>query len=263
MSPRAAIVLTALAAVSSCGRSETGVRISLHLGDLQYDELRFRVTGPSETLVDPESNGRFVAPFRPGDQSVVVLLSDALGGATIHCEASALRGGAVVGNGAGAVTVQRDSIRDVEIVMLAGAAPGGMTPPPPGRANGESCSVGTECLAGHCSDGVCCESACEDACHSCAAADSKGLCRPVPAGTPDPRAKCEDKGARECKTNGLCGVAGECALYPAGTVCEPPTCTGKGDEVVPARTCDGNEHCLDQPKVKCPDPTVCIGGLCS
>jgi len=285
----------------ACGRSDTGIEIFMRVGSLDYDELRLGVTrasadpghGPAgETLVDPANDGRFLPPFRPGDQSVVVFLSDALDGASVHCEASALRGGAAVASGASDVTVERHKIKSVDIMMGQGPPPtggagsggtggpggpaggtgGGGTgggPGPgmggtsaPGRANGESCSVASECVSSHCIDGVCCEEDCHNACRSCALPDTKGLCRPVPAGTPDPRAMCNDKGAASCQTNGLCDVAGDCAVYPAGTACAPAGCADMNTAVVPARTCDGAGKCKDQPKMKCPEDAACAGGEC-
>ena len=139
----------------------------------------------------------------------------------------------------------------------------GGTGAPTTRANGESCSVASECLSAHCSDGVCCESECQMACRSCANPDTKGLCRPVAEGSPDPRGMCNDKGAASCQTNGLCEVSGKCALYPAGTSCAAATCTDKEDMAIPERTCDGMGHCADVPKVKCAMPSRCVAGICS
>lgn len=283
---RARFAVGALVALAACDRSDTGIEAVLHVGALQYDELRLRVTaasgadgGAPETLVDPESKGRFVAPFRPGDQSVVVFLSDALGGTVVHCEGEARQGGAVVATGSADVTVQPHSVVRAEIVMAGGGdPPGGGGAPDAGsstdaagstgggsapHANGEACSIGAECLSNHCSDGVCCEADCHEACQSCALPDTKGLCRPVPAGTPDPRGMCADKGAASCQTNGLCDVGG-CAVYPAGTVCAPAGCAEMDKMMVPERTCDGAGKCQDEPKkMKCPEGSQCTGGACS
>ena len=74
---------------------------------------------------------------------------------------------------------------------------------------------------------------------------------------------CNDKGAASCQTNGLCGVAGDCALYPAGTQCAAGACADMDTAVMPARTCDGMGKCKDQPKVKCPEDVPCVAGVCS
>jgi hypothetical protein len=273
---------------TGCGESATGIEIAVRLGPLEYDELRFQVTpsapgtggaGAPQTIVDPETKGRYVGPFRPGDQSLIVYVSDELDGVAVRCAASALRAGAVVGTGAGDVTIERARITHVEIVMGSAADPvpttgaGGAAGAPatgPGGSgggssampNGGACNIGAECVSGHCADGVCCETDCQMACRSCALPDQKGLCRPVPLGTPDPRGMCADKGPASCRTNGLCDVAGRCADYPAGTPCAPAGCSNK-DEAVQARVCDGAGKCEDEIKMKCPAPSQCTAGVCS
>ncbi|MBI4701773.1 MAG: hypothetical protein HY744_11550 [Deltaproteobacteria bacterium] len=48
---------------------------------------------------------------------------------------------------------------------------------------GGSCTKATACESGYCADGVCCTSACEGPCGSCAQAGSEGTCSPQAAGT--------------------------------------------------------------------------------
>jgi hypothetical protein len=145
-----------------------------------------------------------------------------------------------------------------------GGGPGGSGGAPPAKPNGEACSVDGECVSHHCADGVCCESDCGMACHSCGLADSRGLCRPVAGGTPDPRGKCSDQGPTSCKTTGLCGVAGDCAVYPAGTACAPAACEGAKDEfMLNARVCDGVGKCEPAVKIRCADDATCVAGVCT
>jgi hypothetical protein len=286
---RRAIAFGALLSLAAgCGRSATGIEIAVRLGQLEYDELRFQLTqsapgttdsGVPQTLVDPATKGRYVGPFRPGDQSVIVYVSDELDGVAVRCEASALRVGAVVGTGVGDVTIERSNIKQIEIVMgptvepmpttgTGGAAgapatgAGGSGGGSAGAPNGGACNIDAECVSGHCADGVCCESDCRMACRSCALPDSKGLCRPVPLGTPDPRGMCADKGPATCQTNGLCDVAGRCADYAAGTPCAPAGCSNT-DEAVQARVCDGAGKCEPEVKMKCAKPSLCTSGVCS
>jgi len=290
-----------LGLAAGCGQSATGVEIAVRLGQLEYDELRFQLTrsapattdsGMAQTLVDPTTNGRYVGPFRPGDQTVLVYVADELDGVPVNCAATALRVGAIVGTGGRDVTIERGKLKHVEIVMgsatdgpppggtggaagaidtgAAGSGSGGM--PATGAAgsggsmpatpNGGACNVGAECVSGFCADGVCCESDCRMSCRSCALPDARGLCRPVPLGTPDPRGMCMDKGPASCQTNGLCDVAGRCADYAAGTSCAPAACSSK-DEVVQARVCDGAGKCEAEVKVKCAKPSLCTSGICS
>jgi hypothetical protein len=270
-------------ALAACGRSDTGVHIFARLGSLQYDELQFQVTrttpdAGTEVVVDPATTGRYQGPFRGGDQDVLVYLRDDLAGSQLHCETSALQGNVVVGHGASDTTVIRGEMKDVEIFMAdasggsggvggTGTPPptgtGGTGMPPTGSANGEVCGLGAECLTGHCADGVCCESDCQMACHSCGLADSKGLCRAVAVDTPDPRGMCSDQGSAGCKTNGLCDGAGKCAQYPAGTACGVLGCADMGKAVVPAPSCDGAGKCQSPAKIKCPEGTSCVDGLCT
>ena len=187
-----------------------------------------------------------------------------------------------MGTGVGDVTIERSRVKHVEIVMGSAADPvpttgvggaagapttgvGGAAGAPAtgvGTPNGGACNIGEECVSGYCADGVCCESDCQMACRSCALPESKGLCRPVALGTPDPRGMCADKGPASCQTNGLCDVAGRCADYAAGTSCAAAGCSNR-DEVVEARVCDGAGKCEPEVKTKCAKPSLCSSGVCS
>jgi hypothetical protein len=130
--------MAVISTLAGCGRSDTGVDIHARLGSLQYDELQFRVTqAGGELVVDPATAGRYQGPFTPGDQDVLVYLRDDLDGTRLHCEASASRAGAVVGRGAGDVTVVRGEMTDVDIDMI---APPGEPPKPPDKPNGDGCN---------------------------------------------------------------------------------------------------------------------------
>jgi hypothetical protein len=263
------ICIALISALGGCGRSDTGVHIFAHLGSTDYDELQFAVlTAGGDQIVDPATTGRYAGPFRAGDQDVLVYVRDDLAGTALHCEATALQAGAVASAGAGDVTVNRGEIKDVDIFMAApgggdGSPPDGGSGGTPAKPNGQSCSLGTECLTGHCADGVCCESDCQMACHSCALADSPGLCRAVTGGSPDPRGMCDDKGASSCKSTGLCGVDGACAMYAAGTPCGLGSCMDGGKTAMPAGTCDGAGRCESPAKLKCPEGTSCVAGVCT
>lgn len=261
-----------LMASSGCGRDETGAHVFVHVGSLQFDELRIGVrrADTAEVVVDPVTAGRYLGPFKPGDQDVIIYLPDALDGTPMLCEATALQGGVAASFGTGNLTVARGVIKDVKIFMAAPPNSPGMPPPDvpppgmplPGRSNGDSCSLGTECVTGQCVDGVCCESECRTECRSCALPDAKGLCRPVPGGTPDPRGMCKDEGVASCQGNGLCDASGRCAEYPAGTICEPAKCNGNS-EVTQARMCNGGGNCENGEKLKCAEGSSCVAGVCT
>ncbi|WP_156338791.1 kelch repeat-containing protein [Chondromyces crocatus] len=102
------------------------------------------------------------------------------------------------------------------------------------KALGETCDIGQECASGHCTDGVCCDEACNQQCYSCAAtlkqdsaAANNGVCGPTRADTPLPiqclneievHNECDGNGnsrqdgaTRDCKP-GTCGPSGVCIL---------------------------------------------------
>src|SRR3982751_369123 len=279
------VVVTAAAV--GCGQSEgTGAHVYVRLGSLQYDELRLggTRTATGDIVVDPATAGRYTGPFHPGDQDAIIYLPDTLDGSSVRCDATALAAGAAVGSGAADMLVARGVMKTIEIVM---GAPGSPPPPPPDpttpppdpttpppdpttpppptdtrKPNAAACSLATECLTGHCVDGVCCESDCMMACRSCALPDTPGLCRPVPGGAQDPRGKCADKGATSCQQTGLCDVAGDCAVYPAGTICQVGGCSDNGKDLMPVRTCNGMGKCDDAKPTHCPDGTTCATGVC-
>jgi hypothetical protein len=289
-------LLGAVLLASGCHDS-TGLHVFARLGALTYDALALQIARPTDTsgappqvLVDPTTNGRYAGPFHGGDQDVYVYLPDELDGARLECTMTALLSSAVVGQGQTDATVHRQAIEDVQIFMVAAGAGGaggtggssgegglgGSTPgaagagPPTGGSsgssgsqksgNGNACNSAPDCASDHCVDGICCESDCTGACTSCANPGTQGLCRPAPAGAPDPRGMCADMGATTCGTNGLCDVSGHCAKYPAGTACGSATCKNDG-MMTPAPTCDGAGACQQAPKMKCAG--ACTDAMCT
>lgn len=125
---------------------------------------------------------------------------------------------------------------------------------------GTACSTDTECGNGNCSDGVCCDEACDGECVACLAiftGGTDGSCDVVTMGT-DPAGECNDEGAASCGANGT-GCSGDsqnpgCNLYPADTECEEQSCTG-GTFVAPAK-CDGARSCLSGASTQC-SPGIC------
>jgi len=116
--------LLALMLLASSCHDSTGLHIAVRVGHLQFDELRIGVVrSPNaagevpEVLVDPETKGRFVGPFSPGDQDVYIQLADALDGVRLRCSAMALHASAVVGRGETDATVRRDELEQVAIPM--------------------------------------------------------------------------------------------------------------------------------------------------
>lgn len=70
--------------------------------------------------------------------------------------------------------------------------------PPPQKPNGQLCEAGSECLSGFCSDGMCCNEACDQPCHAC----GSGTCKTV--------TKTQD--IPECSGTMSCNPAGKCVV---------------------------------------------------
>ncbi len=116
----------------------------------------------------------------------------------------------------------------VDLGFADGAAPVIADRPalPPGA---KTCGKDSECETGHCVEGVCCNTACEQKCHSCALLGSPGICTVEPVGV-DLRQNCGP--ARTCL--GTCDGAGECIGAGKGTMCARNRCTGPSTGVGPA-----------------------------
>jgi MYXO-CTERM domain-containing protein len=126
-------------------------------------------------------------------------------------------------------------------------------------ADGASCDRARQCANGHCTDGVCCELACDGQCEACDVAGKMGACVPV-AGAPH--------GMRAaCATDGSCGaqtcdgtLRGACGGYVgAETSCRKKSCTD-GVELA-AAVCDGSGSCPVSSKHAC-DGFACDGAAC-
>lgn len=73
------------------------------------------------------------------------------------------------------------------------------------KKNGEVCSIASDCLSGHCKDGVCCEAACTGTCQACSLAltgKQDGKCDFIEKGKED--------GDPVCGGNMSCDGAGSC-----------------------------------------------------
>lgn len=84
------------------------------------------------------------------------------------------------------------------------------------KADGIGCGGDSECLNGHCTDGVCCNVGACPSCTSCAITGMAGTCNPVGAGATDAR----------CAPYATCAAGGACATSCGGnTDCQSPaTC---------------------------------------
>jgi hypothetical protein len=96
------------------------------------------------------------------------------------------------------------------------------------------------CESGHCSDGVCCSSACDRTCSSCVLPGLVGTCVNAPAGE-DPRKDCSAETPDTCGRAGGCNGLGDCLMYELGTECTPLACRD-GIESAAGR-CSGPRNC--------------------
>src|SRR6266545_2284862 len=116
----------------------------------------------------------------------------------------------------------------------------------PAKQNGEICYIDTDCGSGHCVEGFCCDTACDEVCHTCSTL--VGTCTLVDVDK-DPRDQCPDEGSGSCKRTGACDGTGACALYAQGTVCQMSGCTGSS--LTSAGRCDGAGNCMGAASQSC------------
>ncbi len=111
----------------------------------------------------------------------------------------------------------------------------------PTQSLGGVCACDAECASGHCADGLCCQTACDNGCETCSAPDAGGSCVKRTFGaSPRKSADCVADTASTCGLDGTCDGAGACHYY-LGNTCVGGTCSG--DSVVGAYACDGNGAC--------------------
>ncbi len=114
------------------------------------------------------------------------------------------------------------------------------------REDGTSCLASQECASGHCVDGFCCETGCDEPCDSCGQAGREGTCEPMTEGSVgDPACGaylCDGQTATcptSCETNPQCAITHYCT--EAG-VCSPQLVDGESCAV--AAECVSG-HCVD------------------
>ncbi len=110
---------------------------------------------------------------------------------------------------------------------------------PGDRSFGESCTSGRQCASGHCVDGVCCTSACEDQCFSCILSTSRGICAPFvnhACSTGNPCTVGET-----CQSDGTCGGGGQRAC-PTCQTCSPETGQCVVDDGQQGTRCPGTNN---------------------
>ncbi len=132
-------------------------------------------------------------------------------------------------------------------------APAPTLPTTPVVGDFQRCNKPSDCATGFCVEGVCCDSACGDRCHSCALLTSPGKCTEEPTGV-DLKNECGP--ANTCL--GTCGPGGACIGAGTGTMCARNRCVGPTQGV-------GSAYCA-APGATCPTsesvPFDCAPYLC-
>jgi hypothetical protein len=126
------------------------------------------------------------------------------------------------------------------------------------KPDGAACAAAAECIHNFCEQGICCQTACQGTCKSCALSTSRGVCSNIPAGSPDVLSRCPDQGSTSCGTDGKCDGKGACRLYDATTACAGPSCPLGQATAISGRTCNGLGVCQPATMTPC-QPYVCNG----
>ncbi|MGZ3451198.1 MAG: Kelch repeat-containing protein [Polyangiales bacterium] len=116
---------------------------------------------------------------------------------------------------------------------------------PIASGNFTKCTSGSQCQTGFCVDGICCDTACDAPCHSCALAGSPGICSLEPYGT-DRKNACGVSGA--CVAT--CDGKGGCTAAASGTQCAFAKCTGPSTGVGPAVCAAAGAACNDSARAE-------------
>jgi hypothetical protein len=130
------------------------------------------------------------------------------------------------GTCAGATDAGADAPATDTLAPSDGGFEAGASATPIAPSSFQRCSKNAECGSGHCVEGICCDTACDQKCFSCALPSSPGKCAPEPVGV-DLKAECG--GALTC--TGTCGPAHECVGSGAGAQCARSRCTSASSGV--------------------------------
>jgi hypothetical protein len=121
------------------------------------------------------------------------------------------------------------------------------------KVQGATCGATTECLAGSCVEGVCCDGKCDTKCVSCLGAitgQTDGKCAPVRNGVAH-GTDCAAAASASCGLDGTCDGLGACRNYGAGTVCGGQTCPLGSSTYTGTPTCDGKGACTPGVAASC------------
>jgi hypothetical protein len=116
------------------------------------------------------------------------------------------------------------------------------------RTPGMSCEQDQNCVGGHCTEGVCCDSTCSGTCVSCRMTNTgkpSGQCAPVEAGAVH-GADCAATDSSTCGFDGNCDGKGACRKFGSDTICRGESCLQGTTSYSPTSHCDGAGTCVPQ-----------------
>jgi hypothetical protein len=147
--------------------------------------------------------------------------------------------------------------------------PADTAPPPPSDAinppallaTGQPCKTNGQCSSSHCVDQICCGSACDGTCNSCAKVNTglaDGTCGPTRDGT-DPHDDCAP-GNPPCGRDGACDGKGQCRFAGTEVTCGQERCANS--LYTAPSVCDGKGGCPTPDPISC-GTYPCQGSRCA
>lgn len=254
-------VTVASAALTETQRNSVA---SVHLG-VSGDETYSQDIAIADKLHDGDVRFRYV----PGVKSGTLVFS-------LVCESSA--GAPVAGASSGPVKLVQGKAVSLTLTLAASGPSGGddmgagaddggandmlMPPDMTTLPQGTACKSSSECVTGVCSDGYCCDTACDGVCQACNLPGALGTCTSVVAGGSPSHGSCAATAAATCGHDGTCDGKGACSLWPLNTVCAASTCDSASNSYTPAKVCDGKGVCQPSNAISCAPFTCADAAQC-
>jgi hypothetical protein len=153
-----------------------------------------------------------------------------------------------------------------------------------------TCTADDDCESHHCADGVCCDTACDQACQSCNQTDKIGRCSPVKGERDEDHcasgSTCTDDGTclgdrgqacassadcaagacvdGVCCATSMCGVCQSCTVAGSKGTCAPVARLAEdpGSQCVGDKACNGVGGCQKTNGTACLVSTECLSNFC-
>lgn len=220
------------------------------------------------------------APMRQALPIDVALTVPPTASGQLTVDVTGLTAGQAVASGSGSTSLSSGAHVTVKVTLVAGILPAGedmamavadagdaATGGGANKTAGTACGVASECQSGFCVDGVCCQSACTDACRACNLAGHAGQCMAAAPGAAPltGHGSCGPDSPSTCMRNGMCDGNGSCRLYSSSAICKAASCDVASNSFTPDSRCDGAGTCVKPTAITCtpyqckPDLTACYG----